>query len=75
MRFFEVSEEELGKQRQGFADGQLEIKIEDEIFDMAAHNAFVASIAEEVAAFKAVQQVAAAKQVRERITSSGRGHH
>lgn len=66
MRFFEVSSEELVAQRQSFKDGQLAIRIEDDIFDMAKHNAFINSIAAETAAFKAVQQEASAKQVRSR---------
>lgn len=67
VRFFEVSAEELVKQRQSFKDGQLAIRIEDDVFDMAKHNAFVDSIAEETAAFKAVQQKAAAEQVRPHV--------
>lgn len=67
VRFFEVSEEELVKQRQSFKDGQLAIKIEEETFDMAKHNAFVESIAAETAAFQATQREAAAKQVRTHI--------
>ena len=64
MRLLEVSSEELVAQRQSFKDGQLAIRIEDDIFDMAKHNAFIDSIAAETAAFKAVQQEASSKQVR-----------
>ena len=63
VRFFEVSPEELVVQRQAFKDGQLVIKIEDDIFDMAAHNNFVDSIAAETADFQTVQRNAAEKQV------------
>ena len=58
-----MSSEELVKQRQSFKDGQLSIRIENDVFDMAKHNAFVDSIAAETATFKAIQQEAAAKQV------------
>lgn len=34
VRFFEVSEEELEKQRSAFSNGQLEIKIEQQQFSM-----------------------------------------
>ena len=63
VRFFEVSPEELVVQRLAFMDGQLVIKIEDDIFDMAAHNNFVDSIAAETADFQTVQRNAAEKRV------------
>lgn len=34
VRFFEVSEEELEKQRSAFSNGQLKIKIEEDDFSM-----------------------------------------
>ena len=34
VRFFEVSEDELEKQRSAFSNGQLEIKIEEDNFSM-----------------------------------------
>ena len=71
VRFSEVTEDELVKQRTLFRDGQLSLKIEAETFDMAKYNAFVDSVAEETAAFKQKQQEAAAAQVR--LTARCRG--
>ena len=71
VRFFEVTEDELVKQRRLFRDGQLSLKIEAETFDMAEYNAFVDSVAEETAALKQKQQEAAAAQVR--LTALRRG--
>ena len=63
IRYFEVTEDELVEQRKLFRDGQLALKIETDTFDMAKYNAFVVSVAEETAAFKAKQQEAAVAQV------------
>lgn len=63
VRYFEVSEEELERMRTDFANGRLELKIEEEEFDMAAYNSMMASVAGEVAAMKEVQRAAMAEQM------------
>lgn len=64
IKFFEVSEEELEVQRAAFAAGQLQLETQEQSFDMAAYNRFVADVAREAAAFREKQQAASAQQVR-----------
>ncbi|KAL3134817.1 hypothetical protein ABBQ32_007791 [Trebouxia sp. C0010 RCD-2024] len=64
VRFFEVSEEELEKQRSAFSNGQLRIRIEQQQFSMREYNEFASSVSEESNQMKAVQKVAVAKQVK-----------
>lgn len=63
VKFFEVSEEELEKQRAAFATGQLQLDMTEEQFDMAAYNRFLADVAPEADKLKEQQQAASAKQV------------
>lgn len=63
VKFFEVSEEELEKQRAAFATGQLQLEVHEEQFDMGAYNSFLAGVAPETDKLKQQQQAAAAKQV------------
>lgn len=61
IRFVEVSEEELEQQRSAFANGQLQIDIEETTFDLASYQNFLADVAPEARAFHE-QQLAASKQ-------------
>ena len=64
MRYYEVSEDELERLRTDFANGRLTLRIEEEVFDMAAYNAMVTEAAAEVAVIKARQSVAMAEMMR-----------
>lgn len=61
IKFVEVSEDELEKQRAAFANGQLAIDITETTFDLAAYNEFLADVALEARDFRK-QQLAASKQ-------------
>jgi len=64
VRYYEVSEDELERMRTDFANGRLELEIEEVEFDMAEYNAMMADAAIEVAAMKEVQRAAMAEQMR-----------
>jgi len=63
VRFYPVSEEELTEQRIAFREGRASIKIEQEVFDLAAHEKFLKDNAASIAAFKEQQQIAFNKEV------------
>jgi urea carboxylase len=58
VRFYEVDEAELTRLREAFREGRATIRIEEEIFDLEAYDAFLEAEAESIAAFKARQQQA-----------------
>jgi urea carboxylase len=53
-----VSEAELDRLRDDFRKARATIRIDEEIFDLGAHDAFMAGQADSIAAFKARQVVA-----------------
>jgi urea carboxylase len=63
VRFYPVDEAELTRLREDFRDGRATIRIENEVFDLAAYNAFLEREADSVAAFRARQQAAFVEEV------------
>lgn len=63
VRFYSVEEEELIRLREAFREGRASIRIEEEIFDLGAYEAFLAREAESIANFRAHQQAAFAEEV------------
>ncbi|MBI0535811.1 urea carboxylase [Roseomonas sp. KE2513] len=63
VRYYEVSEAELDRLRDDFREGRATIRIEEEVFDLGAHEAFLVEQAESIAAFKARQAVAFEREV------------
>jgi urea carboxylase len=63
VHFYPVSEAELLEQREAFRAGQLNIRIEEEIFDYAEHREFLAENAESIASFRADQQAAFDREI------------
>jgi urea carboxylase len=63
VRFDEVSEVELDRLRDDFREGRATIRIDEEIFDLGAHEAFLAREADSIAAFKARQAIAFEQEV------------
>jgi len=63
VRYHEVSEAELDRLRDDFRAGRATIRIEEEIFDLGAHEAFLAANAESIADFRARQAVAFEEEV------------
>jgi urea carboxylase len=63
VRFYPVSEAELDQLRADFREGRHGIEISEEVFSLAEHNAFLASIADELVAFKTHQQAAFVAEV------------
>ena len=63
VRYYEVSEAELDRLRDDFREGRATIRIEEEVFDLGAHEAFLAEQGESIAAFKARQAVAFEREV------------
>ncbi|OZI45750.1 urea carboxylase [Bordetella genomosp. 5] len=58
VRFYPVSEAELDTLRADFREGRATVRIEEELFDFAAHRAFLAREADSIAAFQARQKTA-----------------
>ncbi len=58
VRFYPVSESELDSLRTQFREGTATVRIESEVFDFAAHRAFLAEHADDIAAFQARQKTA-----------------
>jgi urea carboxylase len=63
VRFYPVTEAELDRLRADFREGRHRIEITEEVFSLAEHNAFLASIADELAAFQAHQHAAFVAEV------------
>jgi urea carboxylase len=63
VRYHEVTEAELDRLREDFREGRATIRIEEEVFDLGAHEAFLAANAESIAAFKARQAIAFEREV------------
>ncbi|MEX0604983.1 MAG: urea carboxylase [Marinobacter sp.] len=61
--YYPVSEAELDTMRDQFRAGQLEVRIEEETFDLKSHQAFLDAHADDIAAFREHQQAAYAKEV------------
>jgi urea carboxylase len=63
VRFYPVTEDELDQLREDFRAGRHRIAIAEATFSLAEHNAFLASIADELALFEARQQAAFVAEV------------
>jgi urea carboxylase len=70
IRFFPISAEELLEARQKFPRGDYPLRVEETTFKLAEYQAFLASIADEAAAFKAHQK-ASFDAERERWKAAG----
>ncbi|WP_405422774.1 urea carboxylase [Pantoea stewartii] len=64
VRFYPVSEEELAQLRDDFREGRAALRIEETEFDFAAHQAFLAANADDIAAFRQRQAAAFEQEVR-----------
>ncbi|MDQ8036032.1 MAG: carboxyltransferase domain-containing protein, partial [Pedobacter sp.] len=58
VQYYEVSEAELDQLRADFREGRAEIRIEEEIFELAAYDKLLRDNATDIAAFKARQKTA-----------------
>ncbi|HVJ51796.1 MAG TPA: urea carboxylase [Aliidongia sp.] len=58
VRFYPVSEAELDEMRLAFREGRHRVEITEEIFDLAAYNAFLAEIEPDLQSFRARQKTA-----------------
>ena len=58
VRFYPVSEAELDTLREDFREGRATVRIEEEVFDFAAHQRFLAGEADSIGAFQARQKTA-----------------
>ncbi|CUI79747.1 urea carboxylase [Achromobacter xylosoxidans] len=58
VRFYPVSEAELDVLREDFREGRATVRIEEELFDFAAHQRFLADQADSIGAFQARQKSA-----------------
>lgn len=67
-----MSEEELERLRIDFANGRMKLAIEEDIFDMRAYNAMVASVADEVQGMKERRRTAMAQLVQLEAQQVGR---
>jgi len=61
--YYPVTEDELTEMRDQFRAGKLEIKIEEETFDLKSHQAFLDANENSIAEFRKLQQAAYAKEV------------
>jgi urea carboxylase len=62
IRFYPVSEAELLEARQAFLHGRFSLKIEEEVFSIAAYRKFLADESESIATFRTTQQKAFAEE-------------
>lgn len=58
VRFYPVTEAELDALREDFREGRATVRIEEEVFDFAAHQRFLAEEADSIAAFQTRQKSA-----------------
>lgn len=63
VQYYPVTEDELTQLRADFRAGRHRILIEEETFDFAAHQAFLAEHTDDIASFRAAQQIAYEKEV------------
>ena len=63
VRFYPVSEEELTQLRDDFREGRAAIRIEETVFDFAAHQQFLTEHADSIAAFRQRQAAAFEQEV------------
>lgn len=63
VRYYEVSEQELTRQREAFREGRLEIKITEEDFSLAEYQQFLQDNDDSIEQFRQQQQQAFAKEV------------
>ena len=63
VQYYPVSEDELTQMRDDFRHGRLLPDVTETVFDLAAHERFLADNADSIAAFKARQQGAYAEEV------------
>ena len=63
VRFYPVSEAELTQFREDFREGRAQVRVEEEVFDFALYQQFLAQEASSIAAFKARQSTAFAAEV------------
>ncbi|WP_033790800.1 urea carboxylase [Pantoea septica] len=63
VRFYPVSEEELARLRDDFREGRARVRIEETLFDFAAHRQFLAENAESISAFRQRQSDAFDREV------------
>lgn len=77
IRFYEVTEEELARQRRDFAAGLHHLEVTEELFDFAEHGQFCEGIAPQVEALRERQAAAAATimakdaQILEKLEAAG----
>lgn len=63
VRFYPVSEAELTQLREDFREGRTSLRIEETLFDFAAHQQFLADNADDIAAFRQRQAAAFEQEV------------
>lgn len=63
VRFYPVSEAQLTQFREDFREGRAQVRIEEEVFDFAQYQQFLAQEAQSIAAFKARQAKAFTAEV------------
>ncbi|PNK70226.1 urea carboxylase [Pantoea sp. FDAARGOS_194] len=63
VRFYPVSEEELARLRDDFREGRASVRIEETLFDFAAHRQFLAENAASISAFRQRQSDAFEREV------------
>ena len=64
VRFYPVSEAELDVLREDFRHGRASVRIEEEVFDFAAHQRFLAEQATSIAAFQTRQKAPSTRKSR-----------
>lgn len=63
IRYYEVTEAELVAQREAFREGRLQIRIEETVFSLQDHEAFLQKETDAIQAFRTSQQAAFALEV------------
>ncbi|QCR34644.1 urea carboxylase [Nissabacter sp. SGAir0207] len=63
VRFYPVSEPELAQLREAFREGRASVEIEEGVFDFAEYQRFLATNADDIAAFRDRQQQAFTREV------------